>query len=1047
MADIIAVIVRFVQVRNNFIHLHSNLLNKFKTSQSGAICIQIESNNRHQFCSCSPTPLNFNGENSLNIDPSFAQTLGLKQSDAVIISPAKSLQHLEMIYVTPLCLDDWNIMENSAETIQSTLLNQIRVVNLHQIFKIWISKSFTVEVHVDSLDSGVSCGILESNTRVIVSPTPKICNECSADMFNSNGNTSLNVWDFFKDVFSFAVKNEEHIPTPQENENSLKFTFNGIFRCVPYKASIFNFSSKFYNFPNNIFVSKAHLKNVKSTKLEGSVLCRLTRIPYVSSKLSKDTKSEENNLFSGEPSQEIFAYLHLVDDNIVDKVTFDLLNSYPSIFISEAVQHSVNSKMNSKVKLDIITNRKLGNKVTEINYHVFNSDNSEDHEDISVEIKNELSSYAKLFGKLILNNNSVLTLFSHSYVLYISFNPANQSFVEMDLEDINICDFRHLFREIDNKCSNTVQKNVDFEVVSLSFFEDIVRELKNRFLLKLKITRPKVLSDAADNLTLLEGDSGTGKTTLINLFCENLSSSEYGIFTKKISCKTLKGKMIPKLKKVLTNALLECVHFQPAVLCLDDLDVLFFVSKENRQERSENGVTYSLRLSSMISDLIRSFSKHYVAVLATVKDVSCLESCVFSSRGASLFSTSLRIPTLNQFMRQESFVQLLSGRSNVLVPEFIMEKDNLNSIVERMNGYCIQDMFDLVDRVCFESVKRQVSVENTTQISQICEFDIDNAIAAIVPLSLKGIDFYKNSSVTWKDVGGLEAAKQHLMEVLIWPARYPKIFEQCPLKMQSGVLLFGVPGCGKTLLASAIAGESGLNFISIKGPELLSKFVGASEEGIRNTFRKAQNARPCILFFDEFDSLAPRRGNDITGATDRVVNQLLTALDGVEAVSGVWTLAATSRPDLIDPALLRPGRLGTLVHCPLPNKDERRSILEVMSTSMDLAEDVDLNVIAKLTDGYTGADLRAILYSAFIQADKLNQLQIKSNLLRQKPEDTCTKFKADKINMQCLIEAVQGMKPSLKVEERLQYEKTYKRFLRTEESFDIKLNEQRLTYA
>lgn len=127
---------------------------------------------------------------------------------------------------------------------------------------------------LDSLDSGVSCGILESNTRVIVSPTPKICNECSADMFNSNGNTSLNVWDFFKDVFSFAVKNEEHIPTPQENENSLKFTFNGIFRCVPYKASIFNFSSKFYNFPNNIFVSKAHLKNVKSTKLEGSVLCR-----------------------------------------------------------------------------------------------------------------------------------------------------------------------------------------------------------------------------------------------------------------------------------------------------------------------------------------------------------------------------------------------------------------------------------------------------------------------------------------------------------------------------------------------------------------------------------------------------------------------------------------------------------------------------------------------------------------------------------------------------------------------------------------------------
>lgn len=127
---------------------------------------------------------------------------------------------------------------------------------------------------LDSLDSGVSCGILEQNTRIIVSPTPKICKECSGDPQIDNANTSLNVWGFFKDVFSFSVKNEEHIPAPQETENSLKFTFNGIFRCVPYRASVFNFSSKFYNFPYNIFVSKLYLKNIESEKLEGNVLCR-----------------------------------------------------------------------------------------------------------------------------------------------------------------------------------------------------------------------------------------------------------------------------------------------------------------------------------------------------------------------------------------------------------------------------------------------------------------------------------------------------------------------------------------------------------------------------------------------------------------------------------------------------------------------------------------------------------------------------------------------------------------------------------------------------
>lgn len=182
------------------------------------------------------------------------------------------------------------------------------------------------------------------------------------------------------------------------------------------------------------------------------------------------------------------------------------------------------------------------------------------------------------------------------------------------------------------------------------------------------------------------------------------------------------------------------------------------------------------------------------------------------------------------------------------------------------------------------------------------------------------------------------------------------------------MLLYGAPGTGKTLLAGAVAKESGMNFISIKGPELLSKYIGASEQAVRDVFQRAQAAKPCILFFDEFDSLAPRRGHDSTGVTDRVVNQLLTQLDGVEGLQGVYVLAATSRPDLIDPALMRPGRLDKALYCPPPDQEARLEILQALTSSLALATDVDLEQIAITTESFTGADLKALLYNAQLEA-------------------------------------------------------------------------------
>lgn len=237
-----------------------------------------------------------------------------------------------------------------------------------------------------------------------------------------------------------------------------------------------------------------------------------------------------------------------------------------------------------------------------------------------------------------------------------------------------------------------------------------------------------------------------------------------------------------------------------------------------------------------------------------------------------------------------------------------------------------------------------------------------------VPISLRGVALSASASTSWEDIGGLEELKRNLRETIEWPTRYGFLFKNSPIRHRSGILLFGPSGCGKTLVASSVAKECGLNFISVKGPELLNKYIGASEQSVRDVFSRAQAASPCVLFFDEFDSIAPRRGHDNTGVTDRVVNQFLTELDGVEGLTGVYVLAATSRPDLIDAALLRPGRLDKSYYIGYPDIRERELILKAVARKMKIHEDVQFAQIAAWAENCTGADLQALLYNSQLEA-------------------------------------------------------------------------------
>jgi transitional endoplasmic reticulum ATPase len=224
--------------------------------------------------------------------------------------------------------------------------------------------------------------------------------------------------------------------------------------------------------------------------------------------------------------------------------------------------------------------------------------------------------------------------------------------------------------------------------------------------------------------------------------------------------------------------------------------------------------------------------------------------------------------------------------------------------------------------------------------------------------------------VHWDEIGGLADVKQKLIESVEWPLTYAKLFEYMDAKAPRGILLYGPPGTGKTMLAKAVATESQANFISIKGPEFLSKWVGESEKAVRETFRKARQAAPSVVFLDEIDSIAPSRGGASSDShvTERVISQILTELDGLESLNSVMVIAATNRPDIIDPALLRPGRFDRLIEIGLPDEQARQQILKIHMAKKPLAEDIKVEELAKLTEKYSGADLGAVVNEAVMLA-------------------------------------------------------------------------------
>ncbi|KAI5795295.1 P-loop containing nucleoside triphosphate hydrolase protein, partial [Geopyxis carbonaria] len=474
-----------------------------------------------------------------------------------------------------------------------------------------------------------------------------------------------------------------------------------------------------------------------------------------------------------------------------------------------------------------------------------------------------------------------------------------------------------------------------------------------------------ILTSITENLlssssVLINGAHGSGKSSIMRLVAKRLSGAPYyyriidpGSLSKIAEERAASTK--ESLNRWFSEATWMAGKTAHSVLLLDDLDRLCTAESENQDNSRVR------QLSEVVVAIIKKFTANKsVIVLASCQAKESLHTHLVSSH---VFRETIPLKAMSKEGRRTVLTGIAQTQGKI-DPELDMRE-----IAARTEGYMPGDIALLVDRARHEAAVRMVETSGGLSDSPLTlrPIDFECALAGFVPAGLRGVKL-QTSGAAWKDIGGLMETRKILLETLEWPTKYAPIFASCPLRLRSGLLLYGYPGCGKTLLASAVAGECGLNFISVKGPEILNKYIGASEKSVRDLFERAQGAKPCVLFFDEFDSIAPKRGHDSTGVTDRVVNQMLTQMDGAEGLDGVYVLAATSRPDLIDPALLRPGRLDKSLLCDLPSVEERLDIIHAVSRKVHFSEEVELSEIARRTAGYSGADLQAVVYNAHLEA-------------------------------------------------------------------------------
>jgi transitional endoplasmic reticulum ATPase len=506
-------------------------------------------------------------------------------------------------------------------------------------------------------------------------------------------------------------------------------------------------------------------------------------------------------------------------------------------------------------------------------------------------------------------------------------------------------------------------KPEEIKAVTRVSYEDIgglEEEIRKvREMIELPLRHPEIfekLGVEAPKGILLFGPPGTGKTLLAKAVASETESNFHILSGPEIM-----SKFYGQSEENLRSIFKEAQENAPSIIFIDEIDSIAPKRDEVKGEVEQRVVAQLLALMDGLE------SRGKVIVIGATNRPNALD------------------PALRRPGRLDREIEIgipdKKGRKIILeihTRGMPLEEDvDIQEIAKLTHGYSGADMSALTKEAAMHSLRRilpEIDTEDEVIPTEILnklvvtKSDFFNALRETEPSTMREV-LIETPDIRWEEIGGLEAEKQELREVVEWPLKYESLFNHLKAEPPRGILLYGPPGTGKTLLAKAVATESEANFISVKGPEFLSKWVGESEKAVRETFRKAKQAAPAIIFLDEFDSIAPLRGTGMDSkVTERVISQLLTEMDGLEKLHNIVVIAATNRPDMIDSALLRPGRFDRLVHIGYPDFEARKSIFYIHAAEKPLAKDVSMEALAKSTENYSGADIAAICQEAVMNS-------------------------------------------------------------------------------
>ncbi|PLW11120.1 hypothetical protein PCANC_23630 [Puccinia coronata f. sp. avenae] len=870
---------------------------------------------------------------SLELDHVLANEMGWKENERLSIKlHHHGMSHATTVNVEPLTIDDWEILESNPQYLEDNILKQIRVLVVSQKLFIWVYEKTLIQVKVTSISTSSNHTnsnpnhapyLITNDTEIIVAPKSRL------DSSLQDSSQKNHILGDNKSSVDAAASFKEKTPALATRRIDLKILPQAFpldlasedpFTSNLNSATMSKPLSQINSLDDYPVAAMNPVQFSQAKKAFPTTLCSLALLLRPNQPLNSRQLPTSAAVHTSTPSD--MSLRHGLNRNPKTSKKLEPTSAFPVLNIADRV-------------------RLVPHPTVPIGF-------------IHLPPKFRHRWFESL--AVALHPRSSFQLDKPGDYEYVRIGPSKELSTDMSQSNLNETG-------LPENPQSTSKKSEDILLLGFADHLDFCeRYLQNSLAAAQLFT---LGNSRTGNHTLaglmIRGTSGSGKTSLVKTLIERVyMDCRTMMYCRYIDC----GKHVDDRLNVLKSNFAEwfddAAWHSPSVLVLDDLDQLLPTEPEHI-----DSFRYRHLAEEFLSIANAATKDKMVILVATSSSSVSIHNLLRSE--THIFSETLELKGLSRASRREILTELIklkAAKSGLDISR--IKLDALAS--EKTEGYLPSDLKDLVDRAVHQAIIRSLKTthQDPSKPVSLELSDFESAQSGFVPISLRDVKLQK-STVNWSDIGGLAETRRILRETLEWPTKYPAIFANCPLRLRSGLLLYGYPGCGKTLLASAIAKECGLNFINIKGPELLNKYIGASEQSVRELFERAQVAKPCVLFFDEFESIAPKRGHDSTGVTDRVVNQLLTQMDGAEGLEGVYVLAATSRPDLIDPALLRPGRLDKSLLCSMPTVEERHDILKAVSRTLPLDGDLCFEEVAQLTEGFTGADLQALIYSAHLE--------------------------------------------------------------------------------